>query len=107
MNHHGAGLRRLTGDERLVRALARDYHDAELSPADRAMLDHAVKLTREPGSIAAGDIQRLRDAGFSDRAIHDICQVTAYYNFVNRMADGLGVELEDYWQDEEIVRTQR
>lgn len=103
MNHHGAGLRTLTGDAQLVRTLAADYRRAELSAADRAMLDYAVKLTREPASVTGEDVQRLRDAGFDDRAILDICQVTCYYNYVNRLADGLGVELEGYWRAEELV----
>ena len=59
------------------------------------MLDYATKLTRAPSSILAGDVDTLRAAGFGDRAIHDICAITAYYAFVNRIADGLGVELED------------
>ena len=59
------------------------------------MLAYAVKLTRTPGSLEAADVGRLRDAGFDDRAIHDICAVAAYYAFVNRIADGLGVELEE------------
>ncbi len=59
------------------------------------MLDYAVKLTRDPGGMDAGDVDRLRDAGFDDPAILDICQVASYYNYVNRLADGLGVELED------------
>lgn len=58
------------------------------------MLDYAVKLTRSPSDIGAGDVGALRDAGFDDRAIHDICAITAYFAFVNRIADGLGVELE-------------
>lgn len=61
------------------------------------MLDYAAKLTRSPARIERADVQLLRDAGFDDRAILDICQITAYYAFVNRLADGLGVELEDYW----------
>lgn len=65
------------------------------------MLDYAVKLTRTPWAIERADIDRLREAGFDDRAILDICQVTAYFAFVNRIADGLGVELEDYWEREE------
>lgn len=64
------------------------------------MLDYAVKLTHEPASISEADIMLLREVGFDDRAILDICQVTAYYCFVNRLADGLGVELETYWSDE-------
>jgi alkylhydroperoxidase family enzyme len=58
------------------------------------MLDYALKLTRTPAEVTAVDVDRLRRAGFDDRAIHDICAVTAYYAFVNRIADGLGVELE-------------
>lgn len=58
------------------------------------MLDYALKLTRRPAEIEREDVERLRGAGFEDRAIHDICAITAYYAFVNRIADGLGVELE-------------
>ncbi|MGH7559707.1 MAG: carboxymuconolactone decarboxylase family protein [Gemmatimonadales bacterium] len=58
------------------------------------MLDYAVKLTRTPDRIGMEDIESLRGSGFDDRAIHDICAITAYYAFVNRIADGLGVELE-------------
>lgn len=65
------------------------------------MLDYAVKLTRDPGGVTADDVDALRAAGFGDRAILDICQVVAYYNYVNRLADGLGVELEDGWEDRE------
>ena len=80
--------------EKLLVALAEDYTRAELATADRAMLDYAVKLTRYPGEMRAADAGRLRAAGFADRAMHDICAITAYYAFVNRIADGLGVELE-------------
>jgi uncharacterized peroxidase-related enzyme len=72
-----------------------DYRELPLIPADRAMLDYAVRLTENPSDIAPADIERLRVSGFADRAIHDICAITAYYAFVNRIADGLGVELED------------
>jgi uncharacterized peroxidase-related enzyme len=67
------------------------------------MLDYAVRLTRDPGSVRAEDVAQLRAQGFSDRAILDICQVTAYYAYVNRLADGLGVELEAWWADEELT----
>jgi uncharacterized peroxidase-related enzyme len=68
--------------------------EAALEPGDRAMLDYAVKLTRAPSEIGPADVERLRAAGFDDRGIHDVCAVAAYYGFVNRLADGLGVELE-------------
>ena len=58
------------------------------------MLDYAVKLTRRPGDMNEADVSSLRAKGFDDRAIHDICAIAAYYAFVNRIADGLGVELE-------------
>lgn len=63
------------------------------------MLDYALKLTRDPAAMAESDVARLRDAGFDDTAILDIAQVTAYFAYVNRLADGLGVTLEAYWED--------
>lgn len=67
------------------------------------MLEYALKLTRSPRELGPGDVEALRRAGFDDRAILDICQVTAYYNYVNRLAEGLGVELEEYWREEEVL----
>lgn len=64
------------------------------------MIDYVLKLTRTPGAMNVDDVGRLRAAGFDDTAALDICQVAAYYNYVNRLADGMGVELEDYWVDE-------
>lgn len=74
--------------------IARDYRAAALARGDRAMLDYAMKLTLAPREIELADVARLRSAGFDDRAIHDICAIAGYYAFVNRVADGLGVELE-------------
>jgi uncharacterized peroxidase-related enzyme len=93
----------LTGSADLSRALARDSAAAEVSPADVEMLSYAVKLTRTPSAVGGDDIERLREMGFDDTALLDICQVVSYYNYVNRLADGLGVELEDYWKDEELT----
>lgn len=63
------------------------------------MLDYAVKLTREPSAMIALDVLALRAAGLSDSAILDLNLITGYYAFVNRLADGLGVELEDWWKE--------
>ena len=84
-----------SSQEETVAGLIADYSGIELSAADRAMLDYAVKLTRAPFEIAAEDVEHLRTSGFDDRGIHDICAITAYYAFVNRIGDGLGVELEE------------
>lgn len=72
----------------------------DLDPADRTMLGYAEKLTLEPEAMSETDVEALREVGFGDAAILDICQVTAYYNFVNRLAEGLGIELEPYWGSE-------
>ncbi len=94
MQHHAAGLLALTHDDQLVAALIQDHCTASISEADRAMLDYAAKLTRSPRRCNQGDVAQLRIQGFSERAVLDICQVTAYYAFVNRIALGMGVELE-------------
>jgi len=62
------------------------------------MLDYAVKLTRAPWSVSEKDLRRLHQVGFEDREILDIVQVASYYNFVNRLADGLGLSTEDIEQ---------
>ena len=69
------------------------------------MLDYAVKLTLTPGNVGEGDVEHLRGVGLDEAAILDICQVCSYFNFVNRMADGLGVELEPYWREEDCTLT--
>lgn len=100
MTHHGEALRRLVKNDVLVAQLKKDYTQASLSPADQALLDYVVKLTLTPSEVANDDVQALRDADFGDRAILDIAQVAAYFAFVNRISEGLGVELEDYWKKE-------
>ena len=58
------------------------------------MLTYADKLTRTPGAMVGADVEALRDVGFCDRDILDVCEVVAYYAYVNRIADGLGVPVE-------------
>ena len=76
-----------------------DFRRVELSPADRAMCEYVEKLTLRPWEIVEADVVALREVGFSDSAILDINQVTGYYAYVNRLADGLGVELEEFWKE--------
>lgn len=89
----------MTGDDEFLEQLKADWHRAALSPEDRAMLVYVEKLTLRPWDMVESDVIALREAGFSDAAILDINQVTGYYAFVNRLADGLGVTLEPYWGD--------
>jgi uncharacterized peroxidase-related enzyme len=94
--HHGEGLLVLTEDEDLVRRLQAGDRTVVSDPADSAMLDYAEKLTMLPSSVQREDVDHLRSMGFSDADVLDIAQVTAYYAFVNRLAEGLGVELESH-----------
>jgi len=66
-----------------------------LTDRERALVRYADKLTQAPASVRATDIEALRSHGLQDLAIHDACAIIAYFAFVNRLADGLGVELED------------
>ena len=80
-----------------MQAVMQDYRQADLSSQDRAMLDYSVKLTRHPEQMREADIEELRRHGFDDDAIHDIAQVAALFNYYDRLADGLGVDLEPEW----------
>ena len=64
------------------------------------MLEYTEKLALDPRQVRRSDIERLRETGWNDGDILRICQVTAYFSFVNRMADGLGVALEDWFTEE-------
>ena len=71
--------------------MRRDYTKANLSDADRAMLDFAVKMTAAPHRHTRADVERLRAVGFDDTGILQITMIAAYFNYINRVADALGV----------------
>lgn len=74
--------------------IAVDWRTAGLDPADRALCEYTEKLTRSPAEVGAGDIEKLREAGFDDGGISSATQVIAYFNYINRIAEGLGVPME-------------
>lgn len=76
-------------------AMAGRVEDASIDEATRSLCRHALRLNREPAAIGGEDLEVLRGAGFTDRAILDLTLVVAYFSFVNRIASGLGVELEE------------
>lgn len=83
---HGQAVREMSGDPELGEALVMNYRVADLSPAQRAMLDFSVKLTDTPEAVEEQDRQSLRDAGFSERAIWDIISTVSFYAMSNRLA---------------------
>jgi uncharacterized peroxidase-related enzyme len=88
---HGAELRRLLNDEVLGDRITFDYRRAGLDARTLAMLDFVVKLTLTPVACDEADLERLRNHGFSDAAIFDIAEVTAMFNFTNRLASAIGM----------------
>jgi len=85
-----------SGNDAAADALIFDYRKAELSHGDRALCDYALKLTLHPGDVDLEEIQKLREAGFSDEEISIATQVIGYFNYINRIADGLGVDPEEW-----------
>jgi uncharacterized peroxidase-related enzyme len=78
-------------DDELVRALQEDYEKAPISAADRAMLDYAGQVTVDATRVSPDDHARLRGHGFDDRAILQITLIASWFNYINRVADALGV----------------
>jgi len=101
MQAHAADLRaeiKREGSERdveeLCRKLLSGWRDAELSARERALAGYAEKLTISPQAMSEADVEELRAAGLDDVAVHDLIQVTAYFNYINRIADAVNVDLE-------------
>jgi uncharacterized peroxidase-related enzyme len=76
--------------------VVRGWRRARLDPPERALCELAAKLTLRQREMAPEDLEALRACGFDDRAIHDAVQVVGYFNYITRVADGLGVEPEDF-----------
>jgi uncharacterized peroxidase-related enzyme len=83
---HGAAVRQYSGNPLLGEQIVMNYRAARVNKRQRAMLDFAVKLTAQPGSVEEGDRERLRRAGFTDRDIWDISAVAGFFNMSNRVA---------------------
>ena len=84
----------MTLDEAFVKALVEDYENAPLSEADRTMLDYVTQLTKDATHITPENHARLRSVGFDDRGILQITLIASWFNYINRVADALGVGRE-------------
>ncbi len=89
----------------LADRLAADPDGAVVPSRLRAILDYALLLTHRPHDVTAASVAALRTAGLSDAEIHRVASVTAYFAFVNRIAEGLGVELETGADDAKAPET--
>ena len=85
----------MTLDDELVAALRADYTTAPITAAERVMLDYVVQLTKDAVKITPDHHERLRAAGYDDRAILQITLISAWFNYINRVADALGVGREN------------
>jgi uncharacterized peroxidase-related enzyme len=94
---HSDDLRAEVKDEALVAAVAENYRTAALDEPTKALLAYAEKLTRSPAQATQADVNKLRQQGWTDRAILDAVQVTGYFNYINRIAQGLGIAPEPEW----------
>ncbi len=88
---HAEFLRRVTGDEALVEAIRRDFRTAPIDERDRVMLEYADQITRDATGVTDDHMARLRAVGFDDRGILQITLIAAWFNYINRVADALGV----------------
>lgn len=91
MESHAEFLRRVTLDESLANAIKKDYKTADLTDAEKCMLAYVEKLTLTPAMICEDDIEALRAQGYDDMAILQINLIASWFNYINRVADGLGV----------------
>ena len=84
----------MTLDKELIEALQQDYTTAPITPQERVMVDYVVKLTKDATKVWKDDIERLRSVGFDDRGILQITLIASWFNYINRVADALGVGRE-------------
>ena len=94
MESHEKDLRAVVESDEQRRAVQEDYRSAGLAPREVALLDFAVKLTRSPSSVRKEDLDALRGHGFTDEQLVDAVHCIGYFNFINRVLDGLGVDPE-------------
>ncbi len=92
VTHHGNALNNYWKAEDRIKELVDDFASVELPERTQKMLEYAAKLTKSPDRTDSSDIEELRRCGFSDQDVLNINLITSYFNFVNRIALGLGVE---------------
>lgn len=98
MFHHRRGLRRLLKNDELLAQVEADWRGSDLDARRKAILAYAEKLTLHPAEMTREDVTALHAASLSDTDVLQLAQCVAYYAYANRIADGLGVEVEPHYQ---------
>ncbi len=96
MQAHGEDLREQVDEDQLVRQIKTDFRSADLDATTRAILEFAEKVTLAAYTVQPSDLDLLRSHGLDDETIFDVVEVVGFFNSINRIADALGVELEDF-----------
>jgi uncharacterized peroxidase-related enzyme len=94
MESHEKDLRAVVENDKQRQAVQEDYRTAGLTPREVALLDFAVKLTKHPTDVQTADLDAMRQHGFNDEQLVDAVHCIGYFNFINRVLDGLGVDPE-------------
>lgn len=94
MESHEKDLRSAVASDEQRQAIRDDYRTAGLAAGEVALLDYAVKLTKDPRGVSRRDLDALRELGYTDEQLVDAVQCIGYFNFINRVLDGLGVDPE-------------
>ena len=96
MEGHAKDLRAEVDDPELIRAIKTDWRTASVDEPTKALLAYAEKLSLTPGEMTSSDVDALRAQGFTDRDITDAAHNIAFFSYINRMAEGLGVDIEPF-----------
>ena len=89
-------LRTVSGDDVLTEAIKTDFHQADVDAPTRKMLEYVERVTLTPADVEEKEVEELKRYGFSDEDIFDMVHITGYFSHINRVADALGVDLEDF-----------
>ena len=105
MQSHGEDLREQVNEDQLVRQIKTDFHSANLDATTKAILEFAEKVTVAAYTVQPSDLDLLRSHGLDDETIFDVVEIVGFFNSVNRIADALGIELEDFLDTADLPST--
>ncbi|RKU07921.1 peroxidase [Candidatus Poribacteria bacterium] len=105
MQSHSEDLREQVNEDQLVRQIKTDFHSANLDATTKAILEFAEKVTVAAYTVQPSDLDLLRSHGLDDETIFDVVEIVGFFNSVNRIADALGIELEDFLDTADLPST--